>query len=818
MADFFDNNNGNDLDMVGKMRESNMNPAEFPPGQVNDPFSGIGGMQDPLNMQGTNNGTNNNDPFGGGAGYGSPLGNPQGSDPNAFNGFNTNPMGNGQPTSFGSDVDAVDKAIAVVSKAAVVGGKGLAGFLKRLIESMLHITPTYLVNWGRQICIGAVIDIVIGALIMFTGHSGYFLPICVSSFFLLGVGTMLFMFNYSKYREERQGEVEQEPEMESEPVEEPEPELEPDFTGMEDFNEGGESSLFDDDDDDLPSVYGYEDEDEDENFVPDAPMTNEEALNSLPEVNKGMYTRQYLYEMLTKVLPSYAPSFAEFEEYDENDDLFLTFQEAVTEAAEVMGIDEENSPNVLSVSRNMFVFKIITERSAKLKAQQLADEVANIYADRFDCEDAYALSKTVGRQCIITLFPGDGDGKVSLLDCMTVKKDFFLNTKNYLPVVLGVDESGKVIAADLKKLDSMFITGMPRSGKSWFAKLMLLQMCAFCSPSELNFYICDPKDGVSDFKTFAVPHVKKFVTADDEILKLLRWVVKTEGVRRKKLLGDAGCINIWSFKDKCPNVKLPLLYVVVDEVVTLSERMDKETKAEFQGLITELVSQLPNLGIRLMMVPHVIKNDIIKKTASDLVPCRISVRGDEAHIESSCGLKPKEFPYKLVSTGDMAVKLKLDNFKRPLFVHACIIADNDEKIDSVFEYMRCAWERLEPEEESSVSSRVKEEKYLGSLEDKVSNESADWMDADIFEDDDEGMFKDEDTPVERPRIESVERPKIELNKQTGSVSLKKPANARVVSSPKKEQASKLRDEWHSPEEFLGLDDIDDFNESDLFDD
>ena len=172
----------------------------------------------------------------------------------------------------------------------------------------------------------------------------------------------------------------------------------------------------------------------------------------------------------------------------------------------------------------------------------------------------------------------------------------------------------------------------------------------------------------------------------------------------------------------------------------------------------------------------------------------------------------------MVSTGDMAVKLKLDNFKRPLFVHACIIADNDEKIDSVFEYMRCAWERLEPEEESSVSSRVKEEKYLGSLEDKVSNESADWMDADIFEDDDEGMFKDEDTPVERPRIESVERPKIELNKQTGSVSLKKPANARVVSSPKKEQASKLRDEWHSPEEFLGLDDIDDFNESDLFDD
>lgn len=812
MADIFGNNNNNDLDMVGKMRESNMNPADFPPGQVNDPFSTGGGFQDPFSFSqgtnGTNNDMNGNDPFGGGANFGSPLGSPTGSnDPNTFNGFNTNPMG-GQPTSFGSDVDAVDKALEIVGKVAVVGGKGLAGFLKRLIESMLHITPSYLVNWGRQMCIGAVIDIAIGALIMFTGHSGYFLPILVSSFFLLGIGTMLFMFNYSKYREEKHGEMMQESIPEPDPISEPEQEPEQDFGNTDDFSDYDDSSLFDDDeDDDLSDVYGYEDEEEP---VLDEPMTTEEALNSLPEVNKGMYTRQYLYEMLTKVLPSYAPSFSDFEEFDENDDLFLTFQEAVTEAAEVMGIDEENSPNVLTVSRNMFVIKITTERSAKLKAQQLADEVANIYADRNDCPDAYALSKTVGRECIITLFPGNGNGKVSLLDCLAVKKDYFLNTKNYLPVVLGVDESGKVIVADLKKLDSMFITGLPRSGKSWFAKLMLLQMCTFCSPAELNFYICDPKDGISDFKAFAVPHVKKFVTADEDILKLLRWVVKTEGVRRKKLLGDAGCINIWSFKDKCPNVKLPLLYVVVDEVVTLSERMEKDTKAEFQGLITELVSQLPALGIRLMMVPHVIKNDIIKKTASDLVPCRISVLGDEAHIESSCGLKPKEFPYKLVSKGDMAVRLKLDNFKRPLFVHACIIADNDEKIDSVFEYMRCAWERLEPDEESAISSKVKEEKYLGTLEDKVSKESSDWLDADIFDDDDEGMFKDDDTPVERP--------KVELNKQTGSVTLKKPIQTRVVSSPKKKQGSKLEDEWHSPEEFLGLEDVGDFGESDLFDD
>lgn len=774
---------GNDLDMVGKMRESNMNPAEFPPGQVSDPFSYNGGGSDQFS-QGTNGmNNNNNNGFGGGADYGSPLGGSQG-DTNLYGGFNQN-MQN-VPQSYGSDVEMVDKVLKITGKALVVGGKGLSGFLQRFVESMMPMTATYLVNWGRQMCIWAVVDIVIGTLLLMVGHGGYFLPILVSSFFILGVGTMLFMFNYSRYKDEKL-------EVPPETQEEPEPQgfegtAEEDFFGDE-----FEDDVFGDDPDD-DDIFNSEFFEDGSGFEPevDEPMSPTDALDSLPEVNKGMYTRQYLYEMFTKVLPCYSPNFSEFEEFDETDDLFLSFQDAVTEAAEVMGIDEENSPNVLSVSRNMFIIRIVTERSSKLKAQMLADEVASIYADRNECEEAYALSKTVGRECIITLFPGNNDKKVSLLDCMNAKKDFFLNTKNYMPVTLGVDEAGNVIVADLKKLDSLFISGMPRSGKTWFAKAVLLQMCAFVPPDELNVYICDLKGGVSDFKNFRLPHVKKFASTTTGIIAILRWVVKTEGARRKKLLGDADVINIWGFRDKCPNVKLPLLYVVVDEVVSLSEEMDKEEKAEFQGLVTELVSQLPALGIRLLMVPHVIKNDIIKKTASDLVPCRISVKGDEAHIESSCGLKPKEFPYKLVCTGDMAVRLKLDNFKRPLFVHACVIADDDVKIESIFEYMRCAWNKLEPdaavpiEEESSGLERF-------------------------------DILVPSSSSVAPQRVE-VEKPKLKLDKGTGNVSLKKLASSRVVSSPKKEQANNIEDNQYSPDSFLGLEDLGEFGDDDLFGD
>lgn len=87
---------------------------------------------------------------------------------------------------------------------------------------------------------------------------------------------------------------------------------------------------------------------------------------------------------------------------------------------------------------------------------------------------------------------------ISVKDMYDNCKDFMLDTKNYMPVVIGVNHMGKVIKTDsLKKIESVLITGMPRSGKSWFVQAILTQMCAFVPPSELNIYICDPKEGIS---------------------------------------------------------------------------------------------------------------------------------------------------------------------------------------------------------------------------------------------------------------------------------------------------------------------------------
>ena len=135
-------------------------------------------------------------------------------------------------------------------------------------------------------------------------------------------------------------------------------------------------------------------------------------------------------------------------------------------------------------------------------------------------------------------------------------------------------------------------------------------------------------------------------------------------------------------------------------MVTLSERMDKETKEEFQGLLIELITRLPAYGIRCLLIPHVIKNDIISKTASDTVEARISVKGNASHIESTTGAKPKDFTYTLANMGDMAAKINVIS-QDVLYVKAVVLSDSNIFNSNIFDYLAKMWGRLEETQEDS---------------------------------------------------------------------------------------------------------------------
>ena len=679
-----DNGMGNfDADKAQYDRMNRTNPPEYAPGQGDTGFSDDIFSNDVAQPTGnvTNGMFTNSFNNAGGTGFGTPM--------------------QQQPMSQPKDDcdrfwDAIDKATPKVMS-----------FFKEFGTSFGKVTPYFWSDWGFKTSI--VSACVFGAgfvLRLFGLRIG--LKIAIGGIYAAIPSVICWLFLQesarqcsSMYKEDNTDR--DVPEQEDPFADTEDPFSDDTFGSFEDNNSEDDMDFFGDDtgsDDFDDDDFGLEDDFDFGDFDPEPKQLEsvgiEEALEKMQEVDKGMYTRQYLYEQFSKILPSYNANFHDNKEYVEDDDVFLYWEDNLRQAAQVSGVSEELLPNLVSLKENMFVVELECERPKGFKPDAVAKELASIYTFNEGLQDIVAFDvKPVGMSCFIRLFKGD-NAMISLRDMYQQAEKFVLDTNNYMPVVVGTDYEGNVLTVDLQKVESMLIAGMPRSGKTWFVLALIYQMASYCSPKELNFYILDPKAGISDYRTVKIPHVKYFEQSYDKVIPFLQDIVHKEAARRKKLLGDADCVKIWDFKKKYPDVELPIIYVVIDEMVSFSGNLDKEQKSEFRALLRELVSQLPALGIRAIFIPHVVKNEFIEKTTSDLIMCRISVRGEPDHVESSIGAKPKDFPWKLTNKGDMGVLMKEVN-PSAIYVKAPILSSTSDATADLFDYQRRVWTRLEPD-------------------------------------------------------------------------------------------------------------------------
>lgn len=774
------NGGGFDADAARYDRMNRTQPAPFAPGQdatfqQSDVFSQSAVSNQPNAMGDIfSTGVGSPQPLGGGLSdpFNSNAGLNTGAIPQGT-GFNQNPMqGQGQKTTEDKFWDA-----------AVAGGKGAFSFFKEFTASFKELTPRFYSEYGRRVMWTGLVVGVVGIILRLFGLSAG-LKIAIGglvsmAFGVVGWGVLtekakLYSSMYKDENNTNQSIMQQAPQ--PAPMENPMDlggfDNNQDFSNSQDDDWGSfEPSDSDESwDDDGVDDYDSDDDGFDDDFGEDLEVKGEDgmdadtALSTLQDIPAGMYTRQYLFDAFNKVLPTLRPDFAQMKEYDEADNSFLRWDEMLREAAQAAGCKEDFLPELQKLQENLFVIKVTCDRPTGFKPEAVANELASMYAykDGERNEAVYATYDTVGMQCIITIYTG-GSALVSLKDMYSqVKSEVLKGDKYYMPVILGIDQNGKVIWCDFKKIESCIVAGMPRSGKSWLVQAILTQLCAFVPPSELNFYIFDPKAGTSDFKAFCLPHVKKFASRYKNeqgtivnpegigILETLEKIVRIEAPRRKKLLGDAGVVNIWDYRKKYPDVELPLLYIIIDEAVTLAEDMEKEEKAAYQSYVTQLITQFPNLGIRAFLIPHVVKDQIIKKTATDSVKCRISVKGSPDHIEASTGTKPRDFKYKLCNVGDMAVNMP-DISPKTMFVHGVAITDDNEKNNQIFDYLRRMWIKLDPscadtEVSKNAEIEIANQKALDSLEDdspidevwtNSNDDGLSGMNADAVEDDDD---------------------------------------------------------------------------------
>ena len=443
----------------------------------------------------------------------------------------------------------------------------------------------------------------------------------------------------------------------------------------------------------------------------------EEALDNVVEITKGTQTRSYLYETFMGILPKINPQFNEMHQITRDETEFYDFEDMLRSAAYQVGMKDEQIPELESLFENDFLYRLNCTRPPGLKEQLIGDEIAETFSrddmNRQVIFGSYAMVETSVGKFTINIFKGfrkDPSGKqiggvtISLGDVYSGIKDYICDTKNEIPLVWGINEFGDPYYCDMKDNNSIIISGEPRGGKSWKGQSIVAQLAMFHSPKELEFYFFDGKDDASDYRYPAtvLPHAKYFCGDMDKINDGLEAVINMMVEERGKKITEAGHINIKDYNRNHPDDKIPYVYVVIDELQSLMnhfvETDQKDEAARFRSFLSTMVSKLPYTGIRFILFPHRIVNDVISKNTYSLVSCRAVVRQTNmGELKNAVEVTEKTFPYKLAGVGDMALKMNEINGGNVVYCHSEILTTTNESNRNLFDFIGAVWKKLEPD-------------------------------------------------------------------------------------------------------------------------
>lgn len=229
--------------------------------------------------------------------------------------------------------------------------------------------------------------------------------------------------------------------------------------------------------------------------------------------------------------------------------------------------------------------------------------------------------------------------------------DVFVQTKAQLPIVLGVDTSGKPLVEDLVAMPHLLVGGTTGSGKSVGVNVMLTSLLLTKTPDELRLVLIDPKR--LEFTPYAdVPHLLfPIVTEPLKASQVLKWVVH-EMEQRYIKMAQVGVRNIVDYpaeaaKAGLPNDPMPFIAVVIDELADLMMVAGKEVEL----YIVRLAQMARAAGIHMIVAtqrPSVdVVTGIIKVNFPSRIAFRVSSKVDSRTILDQSGAE------KLLGKGDL---------------------------------------------------------------------------------------------------------------------------------------------------------------------
>jgi hypothetical protein len=693
--------------------KSGKNPPEFGAGQDDDLFAPISGGEKFVD-----------------AGF-NEFANPQIG--GRYDNFNNSGFGENQHPKKSDDEIMLDILSGVWR-----GIKSFFSFASNLMGTFKETTPQgWLRTYLQMLFFGEILSGIGVVTILF----GFFMPTIANSVFVLILGIIsagIGLSGMALYRDKcdewiREGGMVGTTKSDLRPVDE-EYEGTPqnaysdvdtnEYQPQENFQQ--EEVEFVDDDDDFEFVDDEEYDEyvdlssqfEEEDLLVDLnePIDVDEAISSLSEAGIHAQSRAYLYEQYSKVLRSVTPNYSKLTELDEYDENFHHYLLLLMNSASREGFTEEDF-RIEHIYENSFMYKLVISASPKFKADKVAQSIEN--QEKYNemgievKPNLFVTSKVIGNNVHIDIIK-DSSPMLTVKDMWSENKDFILDPDNVMPVVLGSDELGQSIVVDFAKINSIALSGKPGKGKTWLAQSILAQLAFFSSPNEVQFIIADPKGQQGDFVNINFPHVIEKVKTEEETMEVLRRIIREEVPKREALLGQYGLTDIKDLHKMYPDVTMPYLYILVEEMMSLGDhlkQLDKDAYKEYRAILSDIVNKCRYLGIRLFGLSQRMTDNAIPKDIKVGIDLKMTAGADASEIEQVMEVKPKDFQYNISGkVGKYAIMTPEYRGGNASFMVGAVLGTSNQENAQTYRFVKALWDKIEPlKVEKSADDLVKEE-------------------------------------------------------------------------------------------------------------
>ncbi|MGF1451637.1 MAG: DNA translocase FtsK [Opitutales bacterium] len=182
------------------------------------------------------------------------------------------------------------------------------------------------------------------------------------------------------------------------------------------------------------------------------------------------------------------------------------------------------------------------------------------------------------------------------------------NTDGDLPLVLGVDITGRCQFIDLAKAPHLLIAGATGSGKSVCINNLILSLLYRFRPDELELVLVDPKK--VEFAMYQkLPHlIHPVVDKPSQAVQALKWLVR-EMETRYELLAEKRVRNLAGYNSASRRdgfAPLPYIVLIVDELADLMMTSKEDVEMPIArlaqmsravGIHTVLATQRPSVNV-----------------------------------------------------------------------------------------------------------------------------------------------------------------------------------------------------------------------------